>query len=48
MRSGKLLWIAPGDESITLRQGVEGCPYLGLEGPRELAFIKNGKVRYPS
>jgi hypothetical protein len=44
--SGKLRWIAPGDETMTLRQGVDGCPYLGIEGPRELAFVEEGKVRY--
>jgi hypothetical protein len=47
LRSGKLLWIAPGDRAGTLREGVAGCPYLGLDGPREVALIRDGAVRYP-
>jgi hypothetical protein len=30
LRSGRLLWIAPGDESATLPEGIDGCPYLDL------------------
>lgn len=42
----KLLnWIAPGDESLTLRQGVEGCPYLDLAGSPALQRIQYGTVR---
>lgn len=41
---GKLLWIAPGDDSLTLRSEVEGCPYLDLEGSRALARIDEGRV----
>lgn len=29
---GRVRWIAPGDDDATLRDGGEGCPYLGLEG----------------
>jgi len=47
LRSGKLLWIRPGDESMELRTGVEGCPYVGLDGVRDIPFIENGDVRYP-
>ena len=39
------LWITPGDESATLRKGVDGCPYLGLPGPRLLAAVERGQVR---
>jgi hypothetical protein len=46
LRSGKLLWIAPGDDSGTLREGVDGCPYLDLPGPRKIARIEDGKVSY--
>lgn len=46
--SGKLRWIAPGDETMTVRQGLPGCPYVGLEGPRRLGFVEEGKVLYPS
>jgi hypothetical protein len=44
--TGALLWITPGDESATLRTGVDGCPYLGLPGPRRLAVVEGGHVRY--
>jgi hypothetical protein len=44
--TGALLWIAPGDESATLRTGVDGCPYLDLPGPRQLAIVERGEVRY--
>ncbi|MDQ7907788.1 hypothetical protein RB614_25020 [Phytohabitans sp. ZYX-F-186] len=45
--SGKLLWIAPDDETMTLRQGVDGCPYLDLPGRREYGIVERGEVRYP-
>ena len=44
--SGALLWITPGDESATLRKGVDGCPYLDLPGPRQFAVVARGEVRY--
>jgi hypothetical protein len=46
LRSGQLLWIEPDDESATLRDTVEGCPYLGLDGIRRLQYIQDGKVWY--
>jgi hypothetical protein len=46
--SGKLSWIAPGDASMTVRQGLADCPYVRLEGPRRLGFVEEGRVRYPS
>jgi hypothetical protein len=46
LRSGKLLWIAPGDDSGALREGVDGCPYVNLAGPRKIAIVEDGKVRY--
>ena len=48
LESGKLLWIAPGDESMTLRRGTDGCPYLGLSGNHEYAIVEGGTVRYPA
>lgn len=42
--NGKLLWIAPGDTTLTLRDTVSGCPYLGLEGRRQITYIRNGRV----
>ncbi|BCB91191.1 hypothetical protein [Phytohabitans suffuscus] len=44
--TGALLWTTPGDESATLRTGVDGCPYLGLTGPRRFALVERGQVRY--
>jgi hypothetical protein len=35
IQQGQLLWIAPGDESLTLRSDVDGCPYLNLPGQRK-------------
>ncbi|MFL6125999.1 hypothetical protein [Actinophytocola sp.] len=32
LRSGALLWIIPGDESATLREGSSGCPFVALPG----------------
>lgn len=46
LRSGRLLWIAPGDESAILHEGTHGCPYLDLPGERRIAYIQDGKVEY--
>jgi hypothetical protein len=46
LRSGALLWIAPGDESATLREGRRGCPFVALPGPRTVPLVLNGKVEY--
>ena len=45
LRSGALLWIAPGDESATLREGPDGCPFVDLPGERRIAVIANSEVR---
>jgi hypothetical protein len=47
LASGQLLWVAPGDAGFELRRGGEGCPYLGLDGPRESPSIQHGVVAYP-
>lgn len=47
IEQGRVLWIAPGDESLTLHQQVEGCPYLNLPGRQERLYIWRGKVRTP-
>jgi hypothetical protein len=44
LRSGKLLWIAPGDTTLTLREGEAGCPLVGLTGSRHMAHIREGRV----
>ncbi len=44
VREGKLLWIAPGDPTFTLRNGVDGCPYLSTGGGHEFQIIIDGEV----
>ena len=41
---GRLRWIAPGDADLRTRDGVAGCPYLGLDGRRALLRIYDGEV----
>ncbi|MEV6824493.1 hypothetical protein [Amycolatopsis sp. NPDC051102] len=45
LESGKLRWIEPGDESASLREGADGCPFLDLPGDRRIAVVANGSVR---
>jgi len=42
--SGKLLWIAPGDRTMTLRTGLKDCPFTGLGGEEKNQRIQYGKV----
>jgi hypothetical protein len=42
--SGKLLWIAPGDDRLELRSGSAGCPYLNLTGERRMQYVSGGQV----
>jgi hypothetical protein len=44
IESGKLHWIKPGDESLTLNSSTEDCPFIGLTGNRELQRIERGIV----
>jgi len=44
MKQEKLFWIAPGDETLQLRNDVENCPYLNLPGYKKKLFIQNGKI----
>ncbi len=46
IEQGKVLWIAPDDESMTLRSDVEGYPYLNLPGTKEFLWVIRGQVRY--
>jgi hypothetical protein len=39
-----LYWIAPGDETLTLRWSAEDCPYLDLPGSRSLRYISEGEL----
>jgi hypothetical protein len=45
---GHVQWIAPGDTSLTLREGSAGCPYLGWQGSREMVRIWGDEVTYPN
>jgi hypothetical protein len=40
----RLFWIAPGDPDWILREGAEGCPYLGLPGWRKPAVMQDGRI----
>jgi hypothetical protein len=42
IRSGRLLWIAPGDGTLTLRATIEGCPYIGLPGIQHPVGLRDG------
>lgn len=42
LKSGALLWIAPDDTALTLREGTTGCPYVDLEGPRVPQLVQDG------
>lgn len=44
IKAGKLLWIVPGDESLTLHGHTSGCPYLKLPGSRNPKYIQNGEA----
>jgi hypothetical protein len=44
LRSGQLLWISPGDRTMTFRSGLVGCPYVDLKGERRIQRIQYGKV----
>ncbi len=40
----KLLWIAPGDAELGLREGAKDCPYTGLDGVRKPQLVQDGEV----
>jgi hypothetical protein len=44
IKSGKLLWIEPGDMSLTLKSVVSKCPYLNKEGNKSIQYIQLGEV----
>lgn len=41
---GQLLWIAPGDDTLTLRSTIDDCPYLRLAGPRTPQHVQDRQV----
>lgn len=44
LESGKLRWIAPGDEHFDVVEGV-ACPYLDMGGPPEVQRVSEGIVK---
>jgi hypothetical protein len=47
LERGKLQWIAPGDASLTLRTGADGCPYVDAAGRRAIARVQEGEAWWP-
>lgn len=43
IRTGRLMWIAPGDETLQLRSTLENCPYLDLPGRTHPVGLLNGE-----
>ncbi len=46
IRQGKLLWIAPDDETFKLQAVAAECPYLGIAGSGHVQIIRSGKISY--
>jgi hypothetical protein len=44
IKRGKLSWIAPGDDTLTLRATTDGCPFLDLDGTHAVQHLEAGKV----
>ncbi|MCB2101951.1 MAG: hypothetical protein KDE22_13830, partial [Rhodobacterales bacterium] len=44
IRAGRVLWITPGDPTLTLRATVADCPFLGLPGRRYPLALEDGDV----
>lgn len=47
LERGALQWIEPDAGDFGLRTGVEGCPYLDLDGHRAVTRIEEGDVWWP-
>jgi len=43
IEGGRILWIAPGDASLTLRRTLEGCPYLDVPSSRAVVRVQEGR-----
>lgn len=43
VHAGRLLWIAPGDTTLTLRNDLEGCPYFKLSNERDIQRLQYGE-----
>ena len=43
IKEGKLFWIFPEDDTLTLRNSIDDCPYLNLSGSRFNSYLLKGK-----
>lgn len=39
----RLCWIAPGDTDLEVRRGLDGCPYIGLDGDAAPVLLIDGR-----
>jgi len=46
IEEGKLLWITPEDDTLTLHNTLDDCPYLEMPGIRHFQRIEDGSVQY--
>lgn len=44
LEAGTLRWIEPEDDTLTVREGAPGCPYLEIEGPVEPVWLVAGEA----
>ena len=44
LEQGQMWWIAPDDESFTLQNQVETCPYLNLPGRKQFLYVHRGRI----
>ena len=44
IRRGRVLWIAPGDKTLTLRSTADDCPFVGIAGRHVPVFVRRGRV----
>jgi len=44
IKKEKLSWIRPGDGTLTLQEGLAGCPYLSLTGTKNIQRLRNGNI----
>jgi hypothetical protein len=47
MGAGKLSWIVPGDDTLTLRRDLDGCPFLGRRGTTGFQRLVDGHLWAP-
>jgi len=45
IKKGKLKWIAINDEKLVLRESIEDCPYINIEGYQYPVLIENKSLK---